>query len=160
VAVPFLLALGVLWSTPADAQSAGIKFIEAQPGQPNGPTDPIHIVIPPEISTERQQNFAVALDNLDVTLFVEWHGSFAILTPPVPLSPGTHSVLAGAPIAEVDWEGEIISCPDEVATALGIAGRTLVLANAGGAPVEAGIISYRIDRCKFRFHEIFQHKKP
>jgi GntR family transcriptional regulator len=64
--------------------------------------------------------------------------------------------LAGAPIA----------CPDEVATALGIAGRTLVLANAytwrlkGGAPVEAGIISYRIDRCKFRFHEIFQHKKP
>ncbi len=73
--------------------------------------------------------------------------------------------LAGAPIAEVDWEGEIISCPDEVATALGIAGRTLVLANAytwrleGGAPVEAGIISYRIDRCKFRFHEKFQHQK-
>lgn len=73
--------------------------------------------------------------------------------------------LAGAPIAEVDWEGEIISCPEEVATALGIAGRTLVLANAytwrlkGGTPVEAGVISYRIDRCKFRFHEVFQHSE-
>jgi len=65
--------------------------------------------------------------------------------------------LAGAPVADVDWEGEIISASGEVALALQIAPRTLVLANTytwrlgNGTAVEAGVISYRIDRCKFRY---------
>lgn len=65
--------------------------------------------------------------------------------------------LAGAPVAEVDWESEIISTSGEIALALQIAPRTLVLANTytwrleSGPAVEAGVISYRIDRCKFRY---------
>lgn len=65
--------------------------------------------------------------------------------------------VAGAPVAEVDWESEIVSASGEVALALQIAPRTLVLANTytwrleNGTAVEAGVISYRIDRCKFRY---------
>jgi len=65
--------------------------------------------------------------------------------------------LTGAPVADVDWESEIVSASGEVAMALQIAPRTLVLANTytwrleDGTTVEAGVISYRIDRCKFRY---------
>ncbi len=65
--------------------------------------------------------------------------------------------LAGAPVADVDWESEIVSASGDVAMALQIAPRTLVLANTytwrleNGTPVEAGTISYRNDRCKFRY---------
>ena len=71
--------------------------------------------------------------------------------------------VVGAPIVDVSWESEIISASREVAQALGIASRALVLANlytwliAGGVPVEAGVVSYRVDRCKFKFEARFQH---
>ncbi len=69
--------------------------------------------------------------------------------------------LAGAAIVDVDWESEIVSAPGPVASALGIVSRTLVVANTytweveGGLPAEAGVISYRIDRCKFRYEATF-----
>jgi GntR family transcriptional regulator len=69
----------------------------------------------------------------------------------------------GKPIVEVDWESEVIPAPLEVALALEVAHRTLVFANtytwriAGGVPVEAGVVSYRIDRCKFKYEIKFDH---
>ena len=69
--------------------------------------------------------------------------------------------VVGSPVVEVDWESEIISTSGDVAAALGVASRTLVLANTytwnidGGVPVEAGVISYRIDRCKFKYGAVF-----
>ena len=71
--------------------------------------------------------------------------------------------LVGQRIAMVDWESEIVAAPREVSAALRIAPRTLVLANtycwhlADGTPGEAGVISYRIDRCKFRYQVSFDH---
>ena len=47
---------------------------------------------------------------------------------------------------------------------MGIAPRTLGVANtytwhrAGGIPMEAGVISYRIDRCKFKYQISFEHR--
>ena len=67
----------------------------------------------------------------------------------------------GSRIAQVHWESEIVSASGEVSEALGIAPRALVLANTytwhseGGEPVEAGVISYRVDRCKFSFEASF-----
>ena len=69
--------------------------------------------------------------------------------------------VVGSPVVEVDWESEIISASGAVAAALGVAPRTLVVANTytwnikGGVPVEAGVISYRIDRCKFKYEAVF-----
>ena len=69
--------------------------------------------------------------------------------------------LVGQPIAMVDWESEIVATPREVSMVLGVAPRTLVLANtycwhlADGTPGEAGVISYRIDHCKFRYQVSF-----
>lgn len=66
-------------------------------------------------------------------------------------------------IENSNWESEIVHASSEVAGALGIASRSLVLANEytwfveGGRPAESGIISYRIDRCKFRFANTFSH---
>lgn len=71
--------------------------------------------------------------------------------------------LVGQRIAEVDWESEIVAAPGEVSAALGIAPRTLVLANTycwhleDGTPGEAGVISYRIDHCKFKYQISFDH---
>jgi GntR family transcriptional regulator len=67
----------------------------------------------------------------------------------------------GEHIDQVRWDSEIMPAPREVAEALGVASRTLVFANfyrwyvRDGRAVEAGIISYRVDRCKFRFEEKF-----
>lgn len=72
--------------------------------------------------------------------------------------------VVGTPITKVHWESEIIPASAEVAEALGVASRTLVLANLytwfvdNGRPAEAGVITYRVDRCKFRFEEKFQHE--
>lgn len=69
--------------------------------------------------------------------------------------------VTGSRIAQVHWESEIVSASGEVSEALGIAPRALVLANTytwrseGGEPVEAGVISYRVDRCKFSFEASF-----
>lgn len=71
--------------------------------------------------------------------------------------------VVGEKIARVSWESEIVSVSAEVAEALGLANRTLVLANLytwfleNRRAVEAGIITYRVDRCKFRFEETFRH---
>jgi GntR family transcriptional regulator len=71
--------------------------------------------------------------------------------------------LVEAPIADVDWEGEIASASDDVADALGVSHRTLVLANSytwrlkNGVPVEAGVVCYRVDRCMFRCELSFGH---
>jgi GntR family transcriptional regulator len=60
-------------------------------------------------------------------------------------------------IGGVDWESEIVPVSPDIATALEVASRTLVFANTytwridGGAPVEAGVVSYRVDRCKFKY---------
>lgn len=73
--------------------------------------------------------------------------------------------LAQAQIAEVDWESEIKSPDGDVASALDVAPRTLVLENnytwrlANGTPVEAGTVSYRVDRCKFRYELSFSHAR-
>ncbi len=72
----------------------------------------------------------------------------------------------GSRIAQVHWESEIVSASGEVSEALGIAPRALVLANTytwhskGGKPVEAGVISYRVDRCKFGFEASFHQAIP
>jgi GntR family transcriptional regulator len=65
--------------------------------------------------------------------------------------------MVGQPIVGVKWESEIVPVSAEIADALEVASRTLVFANtytwliADGTPVEAGIVSYRIDRCKFKY---------
>ena len=70
--------------------------------------------------------------------------------------------LAGARIGESEWESEIVSAPQDVAAALEIAPRALVLSNAyawrseAGRTTEAGSIHYRIDRCKFRYELPFR----
>ena len=80
---------------------------------------------------------------------------------------GTSEVLesiAGRQITDVDWESEIVAAPTEVSKVLGISPRTLVLSNIycwhldDGTAGEAGLITYRVDRCKFRFETLFQHK--
>ena len=74
--------------------------------------------------------------------------------------------IVGSRIAQVDWESEIISASGGVSTALGTAPRTLILANTYtwhsefGVPIEAGVISYRIDRCKFRYETSFHQAPP
>jgi GntR family transcriptional regulator len=68
------------------------------------------------------------------------------------------SKICNGPIDEVDWVSEILSTSKDVADALEVALRTLVLANTytwrlkGGDPIESGTISYRVDRCRFK-HE-------
>jgi GntR family transcriptional regulator len=67
------------------------------------------------------------------------------------------SELAGSPVAWVDWESEIVPAVPEVAGVLGLIPGTLIVANTftyyleDGRPVEAGVMSYRVDRCKFKF---------
>ena len=66
---------------------------------------------------------------------------------------------AGTKIRRVHWESEILSSSQDVALALGIANRTLVFTSnyiwyaKNRRPIEAGTISYRIDRCKFSFED-------
>lgn len=66
---------------------------------------------------------------------------------------------AGVKIRRVHWESEILSSTQDVASALGIANRTLVFTSnyiwysKNRTPIETGLISYRVDRCKFRFQE-------
>ena len=68
------------------------------------------------------------------------------------------SEIGGGPIDEADWVSEILTTSKDVADALEVVPRTLVLANTytwrlkGGEPVESGTISYRVDRCRFK-HE-------
>jgi GntR family transcriptional regulator len=65
--------------------------------------------------------------------------------------------IAARPITAVDWESEIMPAPREVARVLGLTPGALIVANTftyyleTGAPIEAGIMAYRIDRCKFVF---------
>lgn len=67
--------------------------------------------------------------------------------------------VVGERVTDAHWESEILPADQTVAVALGIASRTLVFASSytwfieSGRPVEAGTISYRVDRCKFRFAE-------
>ncbi len=69
--------------------------------------------------------------------------------------------LVGKRITAVDWESEIVPSSMEVAAALGLSPGGLILANTftylleDGTPVEAGVISYRIDRCKFKYEVPF-----
>ena len=71
--------------------------------------------------------------------------------------------LVAEPIAESDWESEIIPASGAVAVALEIVPRTLIVANTytwrvkNGTPVDVGIISYRIDRCRFKYEASFKH---
>lgn len=74
------------------------------------------------------------------------------------------SEIGGGPIDEVDWISEIITSPEDVAAALEVMPRTLVLANTytwrlkGGKPIESGTISYRIDRCRFKHEARFNQQ--
>ena len=69
--------------------------------------------------------------------------------------------LVGKRITAVDWESEIVPSSMDVAAALGLSPGGLILANTftylleDGTPVEAGVISYRIDRCKFKYEVPF-----
>ena len=63
----------------------------------------------------------------------------------------------GMRIVSVDWESEIVPCAGDAAAALRIAPGTLVVANtftyflADGMAAEAGVMCYRVDRCKFKY---------
>lgn len=65
--------------------------------------------------------------------------------------------LAGAPISKVDWELEIIPAPPDTASVLKILPGMLIVVSRftdylpNGAPVDTGVVSYRIDRVKFGF---------
>lgn len=65
--------------------------------------------------------------------------------------------VVGQPIVGVNWESEIVPVSADIAVALEVASRTLVFANtytwlgADDTTLEAGVVSYRIDRCKFKF---------
>jgi len=67
-------------------------------------------------------------------------------------------------IHRVIWESEIMSSSEGVASALGIANRTLVFTSNytwhddQDIALEAGQVSYRIDRCKFQFRNEFLHR--
>jgi len=66
---------------------------------------------------------------------------------------------AAAKIRRVHWDSEILSATQEVASALSLANRTLIFTSnyvwyaKNRVPIETGMVSYRIDRCKFRFQE-------
>jgi GntR family transcriptional regulator len=70
---------------------------------------------------------------------------------------GVIEKLEGKPVQSTDWESEIVPSSSEMADALEITPGTLVVANtftyyfADGTPAEAGLMAYRIDRCKFKF---------
>ncbi len=70
--------------------------------------------------------------------------------------------VVGAQITKVHWDSEILPASPDMAKALGVVSRTLVFANfytwyvEKGRPAESGVISYRVDRCKFRFEEEFR----
>jgi len=61
----------------------------------------------------------------------------------------------------VDWDSEIVSSYSDVANALRIAPGSLIVENSfvyytdKGRPIEAGAMSYRIDRCKFKYEGNF-----
>ena len=65
--------------------------------------------------------------------------------------------LAGGPIGVVDTESEILAATADIAAVLGLRPGRLIVANTfayylrTGAPLEAGVMAYRIDRCKFTF---------
>lgn len=67
----------------------------------------------------------------------------------------------GKKITSADWESEIVPCAGAAAGVLGIAPGSLVVANtftyflSNGAAAEAGVMSYRVDRCKFQFGGTF-----
>lgn len=81
---------------------------------------------------------------------------------------GTSEVLESISIrriTDVDWESEIVAAPTHVSKALRVSPRTLVLANVytwhldDGTAGESGLITYRVDRCKFRFETKFERKE-
>ncbi len=61
----------------------------------------------------------------------------------------------------VDWDSEIVSSYSDIANVLRIATGSLVVENSfvyfteSGKPIEAGAMSYRIDRCKFKYEGKF-----
>ncbi|WP_324752234.1 GntR family transcriptional regulator [Roseovarius sp. Pro17] len=65
----------------------------------------------------------------------------------------------GEKIRRVRWDSEILSSSQDVAAALGLANRALVFTSnytwfaKKRRPIETGLVSYRVDRCKFRFEE-------
>ncbi len=65
----------------------------------------------------------------------------------------------GEKIRRVRWDSEILSSSQDVASALGLANRALVFTSnytwfaKKRRPIETGLVSYRVDRCKFRFEE-------
>jgi len=73
--------------------------------------------------------------------------------------------LVGLDIVEADWESEIIAASREVSKVLQVVPGTLVVCNTftyfltDGTPVEAGLMVYRVDRCKFRFYGQFGELK-
>jgi len=74
--------------------------------------------------------------------------------------------LVGMRITAADWESEIIPSSREVAAVLGLTPGALIVANTftyyleDGSPIEAGVMSYRIDRCKFQFAGRFGELLP
>lgn len=74
--------------------------------------------------------------------------------------------LVGRRITAADWESEIIPSSREVAAVLGLTPGALIVANTftyyleDGSPIEAGVMSYRIDRCKFYYAGRFGEPVP
>jgi DNA-binding GntR family transcriptional regulator len=63
----------------------------------------------------------------------------------------------GVPITRLDWEMEIIPAPRDIGAVLGITPGILIASSTysqhleTGWPIEAGVVSYRLDRVRFRF---------
>jgi GntR family transcriptional regulator len=65
--------------------------------------------------------------------------------------------VVGVPITRLDWEMEIIPAPRDIAAVLGITPGVLIASSTysqhleTGWPIETGVVSYRLDRVRFRF---------
>ena len=65
--------------------------------------------------------------------------------------------VVGVPITRLDWEIEFTPAPRDIAAALGITPGLLIASSTysqhleNGWPIEAGVVSYRLDRVRFRF---------
>ncbi|MEO3429938.1 hypothetical protein AAFN88_13825 [Pelagibius sp. CAU 1746] len=87
-----LLALSLCGSPPAAAQGDWIPELESLTSETRGRSDPIVILLPADLDPAVYRSLAVELDDLDVTAFVALEGPRLVVTPPEPLSTGSHSL--------------------------------------------------------------------
>jgi GntR family transcriptional regulator len=65
--------------------------------------------------------------------------------------------VVGVPITRLDWEIEFVPAPRDIASVLGVTPGILIASSTysqhleNGWPIESGVVSYRLDRVRFRF---------